>query len=102
MSDKSPRKAHSIRFSASEWHLVTQRARRAGLKPAEYVRRRTLEPVHNAVPAVTIPAALLSRLAVDVRALATVEAWRFAADDATDEWDRIVATAAREIEPELP
>ena len=63
--------------------------------------QRTLEPAAGREPVVAVPLGLLRRLALDVRALAISDSWRYGdEEEAGNEWEAILDQAERTLATE--
>ena len=92
--------SRAIRASDREWALVAARAAAAGMTVDAFVLQRTLEPAAGREPVVAVPLGLLRRLALDVRALAISDSWRYGDEAAGNDWEAILDQAERTLAAE--
>ena len=90
----------AIRASDRAWALVAARADAADMTVDAFVLQRTLEPAAGREPVVAVPLGLLRRLALDVRALAVSESWRYGDEAAGNDWEAILNEAERTLAAE--
>ena len=76
----------------SQWNLIRERARMAGMNCSRFVIERALEPP-NIDREDGLNEAVLRRAVVDLRILVLVEQLRFEQGGAGDQWERLVAEA---------
>ena len=94
------REPRTFEASEAEWALIESRAREAGMSASAFLVNRALLPAGGAEPVGALPVSLLRRFALDIRALAVAEAWRYEAEGEEAAWEAIVSQARNTIDNE--
>ena len=89
------KKPRSVMADDSQWHLIANRARAAGMSISQFVIERVLEPARPPVEA--DPVAVQRSAAVDLRTLVLAERLRFEKADAGAAWRRLVEEAEASV-----
>ena len=94
---KGRKKPRSVMADDSQWHLIANRARAAGLSISQFVIERALEPARPPVEADAVPVAVQRSAAVDLRTLVLAERLRFEKANADAAWRRLVEEAEASV-----
>ena len=91
------KKPHSLMFDDSQWSLLQNRARSAGMSVSQFVWERAGEPDHGVSEGEDLPIALWRRAVVDLRALSLAERLRFEQEGGGAMWRRLVEEAEASV-----
>ena len=91
------KKPRSVMADDSQWHLIANRARAAGMSISQFVIERALEPARPPVEADAVPVAVQRSAAVDLRTLVLAERLRFEKANAGAAWRRLVEEAEASV-----